>query len=200
MEERKTYVAKGTEKPLEYGEDVLCIERIKKDKEGNIVSKITEEILFTEAAIPYLLKNNYIEELPSKIGTSEIKDLILDIQAENIIQSLKEKYFIGSTGLKNIFLSQRLAFNNLVLKEIAYAIDNLYPKNIKDYYENKDTYIIYYDVFSAQYKTRLLNNLYSPKGNDPKVFALFRQKEEAQNAIEVLKRVVQLIKEKYKLK
>ena len=124
-------------------------------------------VIVNETNIPLLIRYNIIEEVKLNI-----KDYI-----ERITDKLKLDPAIGNLFLASLIVVNQGVVFSLLLKEIAIEIDNRYEGHI-----SKSPEIYCVSVLNGEIKKINKNNIHTYKH-----FAAFRTKEDALEAIRILK-------------
>lgn len=128
-------------------------------------------VIVSESNIPLLIRYNIIEEVK----------LNIDDYAERIIDKLKLDLSIGTSFLSSLAIVNPGVVFSLLLKEIAIEIDNRYEGHIS---KNPEIYCV--SVLNGEIKKVNKNNIHTYKH-----FAAFRTKEDALEAIHILKLLYQ---------
>ena len=124
-------------------------------------------VIVSESNIPLLIRYNIIEEVK----------LNIDDYAERIIDKLKLDLSIGTSFLSSLAIVNPGVVFSLLLKEIAIEIDNRYEGHI-----SKSPEIYCVSVLNGKIKKINKDNIRTYKH-----FAAFRTKEDALEAINILK-------------
>ena len=124
-------------------------------------------IIVSKSNIPLLIKWNIIEEL----------EFTIDDYAERVTDKLKLDLSIGISFLSSLAIVNPGVVFSLLLKEIAIEIDNRYEGHI-----SKSPEIYSVSALNGEIKKINKNNIHTYKH-----FAAFRTKEDALEAINILK-------------
>ena len=128
-------------------------------------------VIVSESNIPLLIRYNIIEEL----------EFTIDDYAERVIDKLKLYPSIGKLFLGSLFKANSGLVFSLLLKEIAIEIDNRYEGHI-----SKSPEIYSVSALNGEIKKINKNNIHTYEH-----FAAFRTKEDALEAIHILKDLYQ---------